>query len=33
MEDWGHMTIMREIINGEDSPVEKHNTKAGEIGD
>ena len=27
MEGWGHMTIMREIINGEDSPVIKQSTK------
>ena len=28
MEGWGHMTIVREIINGEDSPVMKQSTKA-----
>ena len=33
MECWGHITTMREIINGEDSPIVKCNTKVEEIGD
>ena len=27
------MTIVREIVRGEDSPIEKHNTRAGWIRD
>ena len=33
MEGQEHMTIMREIINREDSPVMKHDTRAVGIGD
>ena len=33
MEGWEHMTIMREIINREDSPVMKWSTKVVGIGD
>ena len=27
MEIWGHMTIMKEIIKGRDSPVMRHDTR------
>ena len=27
MEDWGHMTTAREVIRGEDSPVERSSTR------
>ena len=33
MEGWGHMTTVREIINGEDSPVMKRGTRVVGIGD
>ena len=28
MEEWGHVTTVREVIRGEDSPVRKHSTRA-----
>ena len=28
MEDWGHVTIAREVVRGDDSSVEKYNTRA-----
>ena len=31
MEDWKHVTTAREVVRGEDSPIEGHNTKAEEI--
>ena len=31
MEGWGHMTIVREIINGGDSPVMKQGTTVTEF--
>ena len=33
MEGWGHMTIMREIINGGDSPVMKWSTRVVRVRD
>ena len=33
MEGWGHVTIAREIVRGEDSSVERHSTRAGGIRD
>ena len=33
MEDWGHVTTVREVIRGEDSPVKRCNTRAGETGE
>ena len=33
MESWGHMTTIREIGRGEDSPVEKCNTRVEGIRD
>ena len=31
MEDWRHVTTTREVVSGEDSPVEKCSTRAGGI--
>ena len=27
MEEWGHMTTVREVVRGDDSPIGKHSTK------
>ena len=31
MEYWGHVTIMREIVKGRDSPVTRRKTRGGDI--